>query len=265
MSTIAELEKQLQEAKEKEKREALEKECQTLKEQYEGKVFGNRNFERASKTASDILIYVHKLYIGKSSFNYNPEDKILVDIWTIRVCKYNTNYRIDKDVYDYRRSRSTALELTGNNYNASYNLTNLFPHNPKEVKLSKFMAIWEAAEKHESILIDSFKQHLGGYEDLIKDGDHTDESNIQKAIDSLGLEIIDIRKEHPLLWDTIKYAKLPMFQNQRWIPKIFGSKLLTYWIEQLKKQLHSPFMDSSRASRITKEIKIIHDHLIYFQ
>lgn len=262
MSNVQDLEKQLAQAKEKDKKDSLIKECQAIKLEYEGKAFGSREFERNSKSASDHAIYVKQIYIGTRSMSQG--ESILADIWTVRVNRYDSNYKFSQNHYSYSRSRDTETQLSRTDTNASWNLYRMLPWLKKEISVEKFMSLWNVALVHEMVLRDAFKGQLGDYQELIRQGDSTNESRIEKAITSLGLEIIDIQKEYPKLWEEVKYCDLPMFQNQKWLPKLFAKAILLYQVSLWEKDKNDTWSDSKTINWRNRQIKVINDHLHHF-
>jgi len=255
MSNIQELEKQLAQAKEKEKKDSLIKECESVKLEYEGKAFGSREFKRNSKSASDHAIYIKEIYIGIRTMG--SEQAILADIWSVAINRYDGNY-------NYSRSRDTEMQLSSKDTNVSWNIYQKLPWLKKEIPIEKFMSLWDAGLQHERIIQDALKSNLGEYQEMITQGDHGNEAKIEKAISTLGLEIIDVQKEYPKLWEEIKYCNLPMFQNQRWLPKQFAKDVLLYQISLWEEDKRSLFSGFKNINWRDRQIKVINDHLHHF-
>lgn len=262
MSDVKELEKQLAQAKEKAKRESLEQECKALKLEYENKAFGSRTFERKAKTAVDYAIYIKQIYIGTRSMG--DEEVILADIWTVNITRFDSSYKFSRNNYNYSRSRDTEKQLSSNDSNAGWNLYQMLPWLKKEIPVEKFMSLWNSASEHETVIQDSLKDNLENYQDLIRQGDSTNESRIEQAIATLGFDIIDVQKEHPALWEEIKYCDLPMFQNQKWLPKVFAKDILLYQISLWEKDKSNPWSNYKTINWKNRQIKVIRDHLHYF-
>lgn len=253
MNQIQELEQQLIKAKEEEKLNSLKKECEQVRKEYEGKAFGSREFERAAKSSSDSAIFIKKIYLGErsSSGKYG----ILGDIWSVRLTRYDGNYKFSQNHYNYSRSRDEESSLTNDRTNVSWNVYQMFPHLKKEISSDKFMELWNACKEHEVVLTEPFSKAFGAdYQELIRMGDSGRDTHIAEAIKKLKLDIIDVQTEYPKEWNEIRYSDLPMFQNNKYLPRAYAKQVLEYqislWQEDIRKGWNSQRMINALHRRI---------------
>ena len=222
MESIQQLQKKLEEAK---KQDLLNQKIKTLSElrnQYEGKAFGSRTFERASKSPYDSAVFFKSIYM--------EGDKILVDEWYINRYRMGKDYKFSSLTYSYSRGRRPDQCLTSDHKNEYAVIHDKLPYHYKEIPVDKFMNLFNSCSDADISISRSFESIQEGYTDLIMMGDSTNESRIQKGISIIGLDIIDMF-EHKKVWEEIKYSDLPMFQNQRWLPKLYARKILEYQVE----------------------------------
>ena len=247
MNNIQNLEASLEKAKKEEKLNYLKEELGGLVKEYQGKCFGSHTFERSNKSKYQGATYYEKFYIEK--------DEIYVLEWNISLSKYPSFYKKSKNTIFYNRTHHER-KLTGDNkYNANYNLYSGYSFFRKEISLKKFMQLWEIGEEADIIINTSFNNAISKME-YITIGDNAKENSIEECIISMDLDIIDL-KNHPQLQRVLEYRYLPMFQESRWLLKIYAKKILEWQISKLKIDMQSVFATARRNDHLQNEIDII--------
>jgi len=233
MKTTAELEKELQAAKDLEYSQYRQRDLDELNKSSLGKCYGSHTFERANASQHMGAVYYE-------SFFFKEKD-IWVRQWSISVSKYPSIYKTNKNSINYNRF-IYEKQLTGtNDYNASYNLFNGYNYYRKEISFDKFMQLWNASEDASLMIKDSFTSIAPELKmELIRQGDSTDEDRLEKGIEEIGLDIIDFKK-FPKVLNVLEYRTLPMFQERRWLPRIYAKQILEYQIKLLEKDNQGMF------------------------
>lgn len=223
MKTTAELEKELEIAKDLEYSSYRQKDLDELIESSLGKCYGSHTFERASASKYMGAVYYEKFFI--------KDKDVFVREWVITLSKYPSLYKQDKNSISYSRF-IYERQLTGQNeYHASYNLFSGYSYYRKEISFDKFTQLWNASEEANLIVSSAFTSIAPELkQELIRQGNSTDEDRIQSAIKELCLDIIDL-KDFPKLLNVVEYRTLPMFQERRWLPRIYARQILEYQIK----------------------------------
>jgi hypothetical protein len=256
MNKVQELEQQLKQAKEDEKLQQKQKDLKAIQDQYQGKAFGSREFERAAKAATDDAIYFEKFYL--------EEEKVKAFIWTVRRSRQGKDYKFSQDQYDYHRGKGEQV-LTSDYKNEFAAVHDMLYFRKKEIPVEKFMQLYKAAEAMEEEVTKAFSSTVAAdYSDLIRQGDSTKEDRIEKAIKDLGLDLIDMT-QYPKVWKDIQYSDLPLFHHQKWLPRDKAKAILNYQVSLWRKELNDGW-NNARAiewlhQRINTLTTFINDHL----
>lgn len=249
MTEVQKAELALQEAKKQEKIKCRLQELEQLKKEYEGKCIASHTFERASKAGYMGANYYEKFYM--------EDNEIWVCIWSINHSTYDNHYKPSKTNISYNRGINRK-QLTGqNDYNASYNLDHGYSYYKKEISYEKFMQLWECGNEVHLLI----KSHFSGKlpqlkQELIRQGDHTTETIIEECITQIGIELIDF-KNYPEVHQVLEYKGLPMFDKNRWLPKIYAKPILEWEINRLKKENQSVFSTLRSIEYNNNQIDII--------
>lgn len=249
MTEVQKAELTLQEAKKQEKIKYRLQELEQLKRNYEGKCIASHTFERNSKAGYMGANYYENFYI--------EDNEIWVTIWSINNTNYDNYYKPSKTNISYNRGISKK-QLTGQNeYNASYNLDSGYSYYKKEISYEKFMQLWECGNEVHLLIKNYFNGKLPELkQELIRQGDHATEAVIEKCIAEIGIELIDF-KNYPKVHQVLEYKRLPMFDKNRWLPKIYAKSILEWEIDRLKEDMKSPFSTSRSYEWNQNEINII--------
>jgi len=249
--TSQELEKKLKEAKEKEYLQQRVKELEQIKEEYEGKCFGSNLFNRLSKSRYFGIVYYEKFFI--------KENDVYVIEWTVSGQRYPAFYKAETPTYNIS-SHINERKLSGNDYNASYNLFNGYHFYRKPITLKEFMFLWTAAKDCYLIIRDKFKSNPELEIEDVRQGDHDNERSIEKAISELGLDMIDL-KQHPKMFWIFEYKTLPMLQNGRWLPRIYAKQLLEYVIKDYERDSRSSWISQKAVNFNNERIATIREFI----
>jgi hypothetical protein len=249
MTEVQKAEKLLQEAKEKEKLQYRTQELEQLKKDYEGKCIASHTFERHSKAAYMGANYYESFYIEKN--------EIWVIYWSVSISRYDTFYKPSKKAISYNRGINKK-QLTGqNDYNAQYNLDSGYSYYKKNISYEKFMQLWECAEEAHLIIKNYFDGKIPEVkQELIRQGDHSSESVIEKCISDMNIELIDFKK-YPEVHVVLEYKTLPLFDRNRWLPKLYAKPILEWEINRLKEEMKNPFSNYRSREYNQKQINII--------
>ncbi len=222
------LEKELAEAKKQEYLVKRIKELEEIKKEYEGKCFGSNLFNRMHKSRYFGAVYYEKFFI--------KENEVWVTQWTLSGSRYPSFYKSETPTYQLN-SHIYEKNLTSkdSDYSAIYNLFNGYSFYRKEISKEEFMSLWSAARECYLIISDTFKKSPQLEIEDVRQGDHSNEQTIDRVIDELGLDIIDLKNFPKMFW-IFEYKTLPMLQNGRYIPRIYAKQLMEYTIKQLEKE-----------------------------
>ena len=255
MSNVYELEKQLVEAKAKQKLEQENKEMQDLIDTYVGKCYGTRTFRQKSKATYNSAIYIEKISREKESC-YSDNSIICVYHQIYQHC--NINY-VDKNIKDIQYSRGRySTKLNETDYNMFYHMSNLVERK-KEIPKETFDVLYNAGEDINIIINKAFEGKTAlTIEKTI--GDSGRQESRLEMMQKLGIEFIDL-EEYPKLLNAIRYAYLPGFEEDRYFLKDYAKKSLQYQIQILKDNINDSWTDARRASYIENEIKTIQEHI----
>ncbi len=249
METINELKQKLVLAEKEKELEELNKELDNIKKEYEGKCYGSHTFERNNKSSYQNVTYYEKFWI--------ENNEMFVMEHNISISRYANRVNKTFDSINYSRGVSKR-NLSGNKHNCSYNLYSGFHSQRKEISYGKFKQIWETFDTIEDSASKCIYSKLDTHQDLLRIGTSQNEDIISRGIGSLGIEIIDVTK-YPKLFSVIKYSNLPMFQEQRWIPKIYIDKILSLEVENIKKEIDSRVY--SDTNYLHANIKVINSFI----
>lgn len=247
---IQQLKKELEEAEKLQERERSIKEMEELKVAYEGKCFGTHTFERKSAA----------LYMGATMYEkfYMKEDKIYVLERNISISRCDNVYKPSKSDISYSRSYHERC-LSDDKYNTFYTLYNGYYR--KEISVEKFEQLWTGVEDCNLIIKELFETKTPELRmELIREGDSNDEDRIEKKIDAIGLDIIDF-KLYPPVHRQIEYATLPMFQDRRWMPRIYAKSILEYYITELRKEQQDSWISTRMYNTLEYKIGVIREFI----
>ena len=249
MTNVQKAKALLEKAELEEKLQYRQKELSELITQYKGKCFGTHTFERKNQSGTMGATYYEDFYL--------KDNEIWVREWGINASKFDSFYKKGKYVTQFNRS-IYERQLTGqNNYNASYNLYSGYFHYRHEISLSKFMKLWENAHELVIEIEKSFYENAPELkQELIRDGDFSNEKTIEQCIKDTGIELVDL-KDYPEVHRTLEYVTLPLFDNNRWLPKIYAKSIIEWYINKLKKELNSQFATERTIIWNNKRIKIL--------
>lgn len=253
MTTVQEAKALLEKAELMEKLQHRQKELSELLLQYKGKCFGTHTFERKSQSGFMGATYYEDFYL--------KDNEIWVREWRISASKYDSFYKKDKYLTQFSRTINER-QLTGqNDYHASYNLYSGYSHYRHEISLSKFMKLWENANELVIKIEESFYENVPELkQELIKQGDFYNENIISRCIKDIGIELIDL-KDYPEVHRTLEYVTLPLFDNNRWLPKIYAKSIIEWYINELKKELESQFATERSVIWNNNKIRILNNFI----
>lgn len=255
MSKIDELKRQLQEAEKAEKLEYLQKELKLVQTEYENKCFGSHTFTRKSVSSLMGAIHYEKFFIRDS--------KIYVHERAFHLNRYDSTHKVNKtDVnFDRHHYERVVYGDEGNNYTASYNTFSRYSFYRKEISLLQFELLWSGLDECNQIIKSLFENNLPDLKtESISQGNHDSEQRIDDSIKIIGLDIIDF-KNYPRIHNYIEYVTLPMFQDRRWMPRIFAKQILEYHVNTLIKQLNEPLISSRIFNAVQSEIEVINNFI----
>ena len=250
MAQAKELEKQ-------EKRQQEDKEIKELVDSYVGKCFGTSKFRQKSKSTWHDAIYIQKIERLEEHKNATAAGTV--------VCYY-TQISCQKD-YDWRTERNSNLRYTvgnytshlnKNDYNMLYNMHSLIDRK-KEIPYSTFHELFNAGDVANQLIEDSFAGKINlEVEKTI--GDSGNQSRFEEACTIAGIELIDLEQHMPLL-NTIRYAKLPGYVEDRFLIKDLAKTALETQIELNKKASSELWVDFRRKQYYEKENEIISSYI----
>jgi hypothetical protein len=249
MTTVQEAKALLEKAELEEKLQYRQKELFELITQHKNKCFGSHTFERKTQAGMMEAIYYEDFYL--------KDNEIWVREWKIFASKHDSFYKKGKYVTQFNRNMCER-QLTGQNeYNPSYNLYSGYSHYRHEIPLVKFIQLWEKANEVVIEIEKSFYKTVPELkQELIRQGDSMDESTIEECIKDTGIELIDL-KDYPEVHRNLEYVTLPLFDNNRWLPKIYAKSIIEWYINTLKKELTSQFATERTIIWNNKRIKIL--------
>lgn len=253
MSEIQKLREQLANAEKTERLARLKKECEELKKQYEGKCFASHTFERSSASLHAVAVHYERIFIKEDGELYLFER-------SVSVSRYDSLYKKSKTDGQYSR-HFCERALSNNEYNPSYNLYSGYTQFRKEISLERFEQLWQGAEECQLIIKNIFDAKLPEVKmELIRQGDDRNEDVIEQVIKCLNLDIIDFKK-YPNIHRYIEYATLPMFQERRWMPRIYAKQILEYHIKSLKERQAESWTPDRIYNALEYEIKAIQEFI----
>lgn len=245
--TVTELEQKLEKAKQQEHLNNITSELNELIKNYKGKCFGTHTFDKYHAAATMSAVKYEKFFI--------KEDKIYVTEHIIRLTHLDAHYKKSMKQIDYSRNINTR-QLSGyNSHNAHYNLSSGYSYFKKEISESTFKSLWESGEEAAVIIKSAFKGNVD-VKEWITQGNHSEESQIEKCIKDIGIDLIDF-KDHPEIYRVIEYRTLPMFDRRRWMPRIYAKPILEWLVSQIEKDLHDPWYSLKRIKTLQEEVSTI--------
>jgi len=249
MTTVQKAKALLEKAELEEKLQNQQKELSELIIQYKGKCFGTHTFERRNQSGMMGATYYEDLYL--------KDNEIWVRGWEIHASKCDSFYKKGKYITQFNRN-IYERQLTGqNDYNASYNLYSGYSHYRHEISLSKFMKLWETANELIIEIEKSFYENIPELKkELIRQGDFSNERTVEQCIKDTGIELIDL-KNYPEVHRTLEYVILPLFDNNRWLPKIYAKSIIEWYINELKKEITNQFVTERTIIWNNKRIEIL--------
>ena len=249
MGKIEDLKQQLLEAEKQQILDYRLKELIELRRDFQGKCFGTHTFTRNS-TASYMSAKYYEHFFTKG-------DKIYVREHLISLSKFNNSYKKSKDCVNYSRTIAERDLTMDGDKNANYNLDSGYSYYKHEIPYLKFMQLWEVGKDVDIMVKEAFTKELPEiHQELISQGDHSDEEKYAKCIADTGIDIIDF-KLHPKVHNIIQYRTLPLFYERRWMPKLYAKPILEWKINQIKKEMCSVFATERRIAHDTHAIDVI--------
>lgn len=248
MKTVQEIEKELQEAKNQQKLDYLQKELEDLKNCYEGKAFGSCTFEARNKQAYGGARFYEKFWI--------EDYKIRLIEWSISVHRVGRNYSFSQDSLDFRRNRQEKIS-EDNGYNAHYNLIG-YCFYKKEISVNKFMELWSQGEAITEQLFEVYKKSNTELPTTLIVSE-SDEKILSDAFTNLKLEVVDL-KDYPDIEFILRFKNLPFFQDQRYLPKIYAKQILKYQIDLWWQEYKEPY-NIRNKDYIYKKIRQLEDFI----
>jgi len=249
MTSVQEAKALLEKAELEEKLQYRQKELSELIAQYKGKCFGTHTFERKAQSGMMGATYCEDFYL--------KDNEIWVREWGIHASKCDSFYKKSKYVTQFNRN-IYEKQLTGqNDYNASYNLYSGYSHYRHEISLSKFMKLWEIGNELVIEIEKSFYENVPELkQELIRQGDFSNDRTVEQCIKDTSIELIDL-KNYPEVHRTLEYVTLPLFDNNRWLPKIYAKSIIKWYINKLKEELNSQFATEKTIIWNNKRIEIL--------
>ena len=253
MGKIEDLKQQLLEAEKQQILDYRLKELIQLRSDYQGKCFATHTFTRNS-AASHMSAKYYEHFFMKG-------DKIYVREHLVSLSRFNNFYKKSKDCINYSRTIvERDLTLDGER-NAHYNLDSGYSHYKHEISYLKFMQLWETGKEADIIIKDAFTKELPEIkQELISQGDHSNEEAISKCIADMGVEIIDFKK-HWKVHRILEYRTLPLFFERRWMPKLYAKSILEWEINRIKEKMYSIFYTDRSVAHDQNAINIIQDFI----
>lgn len=253
MTTVQEAKALLEKAELMEKLQHRQKELSELLLQYKGKCFGTHTFERKSQSGLMGATYYEDFYL--------KDNEIWVREWGISASKHDSFYKKGKYLTQFSRTMNEK-QLTGqNDYHASYNLYSGYSYYRHEISLSKFMKLWESAGELVIKIEESFYENVPELkQELIRQGDSYNEDIISRGVKDIGIELIDL-KDYPEVHRVLEYVTLPLFDNNRWLPKIYAKSIIEWYINELKEELKSQFVTTSTMIWNNNKIIILNNFI----
>lgn len=252
MNAVQQAEANLAIVKKKEQLKYRSKELKELIEAYQGKCFGSHTFERNSATAYMGAVYYEKFFL--------KEDEIYVLEHTLSCSHLDGFYKKSMKQISYNRN-IYERKLTGNKYNANYNLYSGYSNFRKEIPIEKFKELWEIGEEANLIIKNAFNGKSPELkQSRITMGDSNYEDSINKCISDMGIEMIDFEK-FPKVHSIIEYRILPMFDKRRWLPKQYAKPILEWQIKQLEKDCSDSWCTTRRYDSLQYDIKTIQEFI----
>lgn len=251
-----ELLNQIKDLEEKEQLDKLQKELQSVKEQFEGKCFGTNYFERNTKASHLAAVYYKEFKIVNNA--------IELEELSISRSK-NTAYK-KSSIYTYTYQRNHFIRTVysldfKDNYNAHYHVYNGYSYMRKEISVEKFEELWNICEVQDLEIEKAFNGKVNKT-DLLRIGTDNDEKTIQTGYNQMGIKFIDLLdNKYNDLANELRYAKLPMLQEQRFIPEYYFKDVLKYYKKTLEDNINSVFSTAKGREYDRKRIEIVNKYL----
>lgn len=246
--SVQQLEKALVDAKAQENLKYRQKELGDLIRDCKGKSFGSHTFDRSSAAVLMGATHYENFFIR--------EGEIFVLEWNVSLSRYDAHDKKSKKAINFSRNIHER-KITGNEYNASYNLYSGYDFTRKEISHTKFLELWESGSEAHEIIKKTFNGKAPELKtEYITQGDYGAEQSIEDCIKSMHLDIIDFKK-FPKVHSVLEYKTLPMFDKRRWLPKIYAKQILQWEIGRMEKDLESPFTTARRYEAVRHEIAVI--------
>jgi hypothetical protein len=251
METVRDLESALKEAKKKEYIESKIKEMEDAKIAYEGKCFASNLFNRIGKSRSFGLVYYEKIFMR--------DGEVYLTEWVMFGNRHPAMYKGSTPTYSVQ-SYITERKVSSDEYNVGYNIFDGYSFYRKEISLPEFMSLWVATKESYLIFKEAFDKKPELEIEDIRQGDYSNEQEISKIINELGLDIIDL-KDFPKMYWIFEYKTLPMLQNGRYIPRIYAKQLLQYVIKDFEKQMKDSWTTQRTVHYCTEKINVIREFI----
>ena len=250
MTDVQKAEKALAEAKAREKLTYLVKQLDDLKKDYEGKCLASHTFTKKSKARYMGAYYYEKFFM--------KDDYIVVVCWSVSMSKYPNFNKAHRHSIQFNRNIQ-EIQLTDNTHVANDLLTNHSFYN-KSITVDKFMQLWDIAGEAEKLIHGYFNGKMPEIEEPYDThSDNSDNRFIGKCISDIGIDVIDF-ENYPKVYQVLRYKTLPMFDQQRWLPRTYAKAILQWEIDRLDTENKKSNL-TRVINRNNDEINIIKDFL----
>jgi len=242
----------LEEAKKQEQLEDRKKELNDLIEAYKGKCFATNTFERRSNAGNKSAVYYDDFFI--------EDGEIYVIEWNLRLSKFDSTYKVRAGEINYSKGIGKR-KLTGNKYNAHYNLDDGYSCFKHEISLEKFMYLWEIAEEANILITEAFNGKIPEVKDeWITQGEYGYEAVIESFIKGLNLDMIDL-KDYPAAHTVLEYCTLPLFDKRRWLPRPYAKQILEFQISLWEEDKRRLFATARGNDALDYRIKTVNSFI----
>jgi hypothetical protein len=258
MNSVEKARQELLKAELEEKIKYRKDELNSLKKEYEGKCFGSHTFERKNKSEFMGAVYYEKFFL-------KDNNEIYVMSHSIQCSTFDDYYKSNKLNKNYSRQIS-EIQLSGlNDKNASYNLYSGYSFFRKEISLDKFKKLWNCGDEINQVIHDFFFNVLPDLkQERITMGDSSSEKEIEDCIKTINIDLIDL-KDYPEIHSILQYKHLPMFDRQRWLPKLYIVPIIEWLIKKLQEENKIYFDNLKVIYYNNQSIEQLQDFIIKFK
>ena len=258
MTTSSQLMAQAKELEKQEKRQQEDKEIKELIDNYVGKCFASSKFKQKSKYTWHDAIYIQKIERLEETKNATAAGTV-VCYFTQISCHKDCDWRIERNNNLRYTVGNYTSHLNTNNYNMFYNMHNLIGRK-KEIPYSTFYELFNAGDIANQIIEDSFAGKISLEVEKTM-GDSENQSKFEEACALAGIKLIDLEQHMPLL-NTIRYAKLPGYVEDRFLMQNLARTALETQIKLNEKAASERWCDYRRAEYYRRDNEIISSYII---